>query len=75
LPLEESRRLITQRTKESLAKRNEIRPIKIDYPATLRWDYLPKGSLRTHNPAFKPIDDPRRVGKTGDFVEKLLLKK
>ena len=75
LPLEESRRLITQATKEALAKRNAIRPIKIDYPATIRWDYLPKGSLRTHNPAFKPVDDPRRVEKTGDSVEKLLLGK
>jgi D-amino peptidase len=75
LPLEESRRLITQRTKEALAKRNEIRPIKIDYPATLRWDYLPKGSLRTHNPQFKPVDNPRRVEKTGESVEKLLLGK
>jgi len=75
LPLEESRRRITQSTKEALAKRNEIRPIKIDYPATLRWDYLPKGSLRTHNPQFKPVDNPRRVEKSGDSVEKLLLGK
>jgi D-amino peptidase len=75
LPLEESRRLITQRTKEALAKRNQIRPIKIAYPATLRWDYLPKGSLRTHNPAFKPVDNPRRVEKTGDSVEVLLIGK
>ena len=75
LPLEESHRLITQRTKEALAKRNEIRPVKIDYPATLRWDYLPKGSLRTHNPEFKPVDNPRRVEKTGDSVEVLLIGK
>lgn len=72
LPVDESRRLIAQKTKESLAKRQEIRPIKIDYPATIRWDYLPKGSLRTHNPAFKPFDNPRRVEKTGDSVEVLL---
>lgn len=75
MPLEESRRLITQATKEALAKRNEIRPIKIDYPAAIRWDYLPKGSLRTHNPSFKPVDNPRRVEKTSDSVEKLLLGK
>jgi hypothetical protein len=73
LPLEESRLLITQKTKEALAKRKEIQPINIDYPATIRWDYLPKGSPRTHNPAFKPFDDPRRVEKTGDSVEALLL--
>jgi D-amino peptidase len=75
VPLEESHRLITQATKEALAKRNEIRPIKIDYPATMRRDYLPKGSLRTHNPSFKPVDNPRRVEKTGDSVEALLLRK
>jgi D-amino peptidase len=75
VPVEESRRLITQRTKEALAKRNEIRLIKIAYPATIRWDYLPKGSLRTHNPAFKPVDKPRRVEKTGDSVEVLLIGK
>jgi D-aminopeptidase len=75
VPVEESRRLITQKTKEALAKRNEIRPLKIDYPATIRWDYLPKGSLRTHNPMFKPVDDPRRVEKTGESVEALLVGK
>ena len=75
VPLEESRRLITQKTAESLANRKEIRPIKIEYPATIRWDYLPKGSLRTHNPAFKPFNNPRRVEKTGDSVEALLIGK
>ena len=75
LPLEEARRLVTQKTQEALAKRKEIKPIKIEYPATIRWDYLPKGSLRTHNPAFKPFDNPRRVEKTGDSVEALLIGK
>jgi D-amino peptidase len=75
LPVEESRRLIKQKTQEALAKRTEIRPIKIDYPATIRWAYLPKESLRTHDPAFKPFDNPRQVEKTGDSVEALLLGK
>jgi D-amino peptidase len=75
VPVEESRRLITQKTKEALAKRNEICPIQIGYPATIRWDYLPKGSLRTHNPMFKPVDDPRRVEKTGESMEALLIGK
>ena len=75
LPLEESRRLITQKTKEALAKRNEIRSLKIDYPATIRWDYLPKGSLRTHHAEFKPVDNPRRVEQTGDSVAALLIGK
>jgi len=75
LPVEESRRLITQKTQEALARRSQIAPLRVDYPATLRWDYLPQGSLRTHNPAFKPVADPRRVEKTGDSVERLLLGK
>jgi len=75
VPLEKARRLITQKTAESLANRKAIRPIQIEYPATLRWDYLPKGSLRTHNPAFKPFNNPRRVEKTGDSVEALLIGK
>lgn len=75
VPLEESRRLITQKTKKALDKRGEIELMKVDYPATIRWDYLPKGTLRTHNPSFKPVDNPRRVVKSGDSVEALLLKK
>ncbi|MHB8901086.1 MAG: M55 family metallopeptidase [Thermoguttaceae bacterium] len=75
LPLEESHRLITQKTREALARRKEIRPLHVEYPATLRWDYLPKGSLRTHNRAFKPVDNPRRVEKNGDSVETLLIGK
>lgn len=75
LTVEESRRLITLKTKEALAKRKEIRPLKIDYPATIRWDYLPKGSLRTHNPEFEPYDNSRRVEKKGNSVEVLLIGK
>jgi D-amino peptidase len=75
LPLDEARRLITQKAKQAVAQREAIPLMKTSYPATLRWEYLPKGSLRTHNPAFKPVDDPRRVEKTGDSVEKLLLGK
>jgi D-amino peptidase len=73
IPLEKAHDLIRQKTAEALAKRKDIRLVEIAYPATLRWDYLPKGSLRTHDPAFKPADNPRRVEKTGDSVEKLLI--
>lgn len=75
VPIEESHALVKRKTEEALAKRNEIRPIEVKYPATMRWDYLPKGSLRTHNPAFKPVENPRRVEKSGDSVEKLLIGK
>lgn len=75
IPLEKAHDLIKQRTAEALAKRKEIKLVEIKYPATLRWDYLPKGSLRTHDPAFKPVENPRRVDKSGDSVEKLIVGK
>ncbi|OGV58564.1 MAG: hypothetical protein A2283_00510 [Lentisphaerae bacterium RIFOXYA12_FULL_48_11] len=75
VPVEEAHKLIKQKTEQALSRRKEIKLIEVKYPATLRWDYLPKGSLRTHNPAFKPVDNPRRVEKTGDSVEKLLVGK
>jgi len=75
VPVEESQRLIKQKTEDALAKRKDIKLIEVKYPATVRWDYLPKGSLRTHNPGFKPVDNPRRVEKSGSSVETLILGK
>ncbi|MEI7807559.1 MAG: M55 family metallopeptidase [Verrucomicrobiota bacterium] len=75
VPVEQARKLIRQTTEAALLHRKEIPLLKISYPATLRRDYLPTGSLRTHNPAFQPVPNPRRVEKTGDSVEKLLLGK
>jgi D-amino peptidase len=75
VPLEKSHQQIQQATATALRRRTEIPCLKISYPATLRWDYLPKGSLRTHHPDFKPVPNPRRVEKTGSSVEKLLLGK
>jgi D-amino peptidase len=74
-PPETAHDLIRRKTAEALARRKEIRLVETRIPATLRWDYLPKGSLRTHDPAFKPVADPRRVEKTGDSVETLLVGK
>jgi len=75
LPFEVSHLLIRKRTGEALALRKEMPLLHVAYPATLRWDYLPKGSLRTHDPDFKPCKNPRRVEKTGDSVEILLIGK
>ena len=75
VPVEEAHRLITRKTEEALAQRKAMKRIAVAYPATIRWDYLPQGSLRTHNPAFKPAENPKRVEKTGESVEKLLLGK
>ena len=71
LPLDDARRLIREKTREAVGCRKAIRPIQVSYPATLRRDYLPKDSLRTYDPAFKPVAAPRRVEKTSTSVEHL----
>ena len=73
IPVEQSHRNIQAATEAALRQRTEIPCLKISYPATLRWDYLPPGSLRVHNPDFRPVAHPRRVEKTGPSVEQLLL--
>jgi D-amino peptidase len=73
IPVEQSHRNIQEATAAALRRRAAIPCLKISYPATLRWDYLPAGSLRTHNPDFRPVANPRRVEKTGPSVEQLLL--
>jgi D-amino peptidase len=73
VPLAAARALIAEKSEASVRGRSGASRLEVSYPATLRWDYLPEGSLRTHNPAFRPVDHPRRVEKTGDSVEKLLV--
>lgn len=75
VPVDEARALIRKATEEAVRRRADIRPVATKHPATLEWDYLPEGSLRTHNPDFKPVADPRRVKKTADTVEFLLVGK
>jgi D-amino peptidase len=75
VPVEQAHLLIRQKTAEAVRCRKAMPLLAVTYPVTLRWDYLPKDSLRTHNPAFKPVPAPRRVEKTGESVERLLLGK
>ena len=75
VPLEAARRLIREKTEQALRKRKEIPCIAVSYPAKMRWDYLPKGHVRTYDPAFKPVANPRRVEKTGWSVEKMHLER
>lgn len=75
VPLEASRRMIRKKTAEAVGRRQEIAPITVTYPATLRRDYLPKGSPRTYDPGFTPVAEPRRVERTGDSVERLFFNK
>jgi len=72
-PVEAARPAIRRAAAEAVARRGDIPRIRIDYPATLAWEYLPKDSLRTHHPEFQPVDDLRRVERTGDSVETLLI--
>ena len=71
LPLDEARRLIREKTQEAVGRRQAIHPIQVSYPVTLRRDYLPHDSLRTYDPAFKPVAASRRVEKTATSVEHL----
>ncbi len=73
LPLEESHVLIAAKTKEALTRRNSIPLIQVQYPVTMRWEYIPKGSPRVYAPDFKAIADPKTKELTSGSVEELLL--
>jgi D-amino peptidase len=73
LPLEEAHALIAAKTKEALAIRNSLALIRVNYPATLQWEYIPQGSPRVYAPDFKPFPEPRTRELTSGSVEKMLL--
>ncbi len=75
LPLDEARRLIRDRAEEAVRRRAEIALAAVTHPVTMRWEFLPKESLRTYDPAFKPVAAPRRVEKTGESAERLFYEK
>lgn len=75
VPAGDSRRSIRKCAEDAVRRRKEIRPTVTTYPARLAREYLPAGSRRTHDPQFTPVESPRRVEKTGDSVERLLLEK
>lgn len=75
LPEAESRARIARMAEDAVRRRKEIRPVVPSGPQTVEWEYLPKGSLRTHNVQFVPVTDPRRVEKAGPSVERLLIGK
>lgn len=72
LPLEDAHALIVKKTKEALAKRKTIALIKVIYPATMKWDFIPEGSPRVYADDFKPFTNPKSKELTSDSVEKLL---
>jgi D-amino peptidase len=73
LSLEEAHALIAAKTKEALANRNSIPLIRVNYPATLRWEYIPKDSPRVYAADFKPFPEPKTKELTSGSVEKMLL--
>ena len=74
LTLEQSHNLIKKKTVQALKKRNSIKPVKADYPATIRWEYLPNGHPRVYDPKFIPVADPRYEEKSSEnSIEKILL--
>jgi D-amino peptidase len=74
LTLEKSHKLITKKTVEALKKRNSIKPVKANYPATIRWEYIPDGHPRVYDPKFIPVTNPRSTEKRSEnSIEKLLL--
>jgi len=73
LPLEEAHALLASKTKEALTRRNSIPLIQVQYPVTMRWEYIPKGSPRVYAPDFKAIADPKTREFTSGSVEELLL--
>jgi len=74
LTLTQSYDLIKERTAQALKKRNSIKPIKVNYPATVRWEYIPQGHPRVYDPKFIPVLDPRFVEKTSEnSIEQIFL--
>ncbi|HNX79810.1 MAG TPA: M55 family metallopeptidase [Prolixibacteraceae bacterium] len=73
LPLEEAHALIAAKTKEALSNRKSIPLIHVNYPATMRWEYIPQGSPRVYAPDFKPFPDPKTKELTSASVEKILV--
>jgi D-amino peptidase len=74
LTLERSHQLIKKKTVQALKKRNSIKPVKANYPVTLRWEFLPDGHPRVYDPKFIPVTNPRSSEKTSEHsIEQILL--
>ena len=75
LPLHRSHKLLARKTKEALAKRKQIPLIHTTYPAVLRTELVPKGSVRTHHLDYVRDPNPKVRERTGATVEEALLGK
>ena len=74
LPLTQSYDLIKKKTIQALKKRKSINPVKNDYPATIRWEYIPNGHPRVYDPKFIPVIDARSEERSSaNSIEQILL--
>ncbi len=74
LTLKQSSNLIKKKTMLALKKCHAIKPVKANYPATIRWEYLPNGHPRVYDPKFVPVANPRAEEKSStDSIERLLV--
>jgi len=74
LTLTKSHDLIKKKTVQALKKRNSIKPVKTNYPATIRWEYIPNGHPRVYDPKFIPVIDPRFEERSSEnSIEQILL--
>ncbi len=64
--------LITESTIEAIKRRKRVKPLKVEYPATLRWEFVERIQRPTFE-AFVQLDG-RTVERTGNSVEALLLR-
>jgi D-amino peptidase len=76
LTLGKSHNLIRKKTIQALKERHSIKPVQVNYPATIRWEYLPSGHPRVYDPKFIPVIDPRSEESSSEnSIEKILLGK
>jgi len=74
LTLKQSHNLIKKKTVQALKKRHSIKPVKANYPATIRREFIPNGHPRVYDPKFIPVIDPRFVEKSSEnSIEQILL--
>ena len=74
LTLKKSHALITKKTVQALKKRSSIKPVQANYPATIRWEYIPDGHPRVYDPKFTPVANPRYLEKSSaNNIERLFL--
>lgn len=74
LTLVQSYNKITKKTVQAMKKRNSIKPVQANYPATVRWEYIPNGHPRVYDPKFIPVIDPRSEERSSEHsIEQILL--